>query len=203
MSENSTDTPKSSLVNTLSILVGLIVLLWVLEGIDFLIFDGGLDQFGIRPRTREGLWGIVWAPFLHGDFAHLIANTAPLFVLGLIILLRGRFEFFVITVLCMAIGGFGTWLTGQSHSVHIGASGVVFGYLGFLLSHGLFERRLLSIAMSVGIGALYGGLIWGVLPGQPGISWQGHLFGFIGGVAAARLIARVSKRRLRRAETKS
>jgi membrane associated rhomboid family serine protease len=92
----------------------------------------------------------------------------------------------------MLVSGLGVWLFGAS-GVHVGASGLIFGYLGFLLLRGYFERNFPSILLSLIVGFLYGGAIWGVLPTQPGISWEGHLFGFIGGVLAARLLARRKK----------
>ena len=148
---------------------------------------GALNQYGIRPRTMDGLYGIVYAPFLHGDFAHLIGNTLPFVVLGWLILLEGVGHFFVVYLISSVVAGLGTWIVGAGNSVHIGASGVIFGFLGYLLLSGFFQRSLRSILVSVAVGALYGGLLFGVLPGQPGISWEGHLFGFIGGVLAARV----------------
>ncbi|WP_088892100.1 rhomboid family intramembrane serine protease [Leptolyngbya ohadii] len=170
------------------IILGTIVaLMWGLEFLDAFL-GGALNQFGILPRTIVGLRGIFFAPFLHGNFPHLIANTAPFLVLGWLVMLRRTSDFFVVSAIVMLIGGLGTWLFG-SMAFHIGASGVIFGYLGFLLSRGYFERRFGSILFSIVVGLMYGGLIWGVLPGQPGISWEGHLFGFIGGIVAAKLLA--------------
>jgi membrane associated rhomboid family serine protease len=111
-------------------------------------------------------------------------------VLGWFVMLRRTSDFFTVTAIVMLVSGLGTWLFAPAYTLHIGASGVVFGYLGFLLSRGLFERSIGSILMSVVVGVLYGGAIWGILPGQIGISWQGHLFGLIGGVIAARMLAK-------------
>lgn len=171
------------------ILGGLIVALWLLEIVDWLIFRGSLNAFGIRPRTVDGLWGIFFAPLLHSSFAHLMANTVPLLVLGWFVLLRGTRTFVVVTMVATLISGLGTWLIGPAHSVHIGASGLVFGYFGYLLINSYFERSLTSILWAVVVFFLYGGLLWGVLPQGNGISWQGHLFGFIGGGVAAYLLA--------------
>ncbi|MBD3885462.1 rhomboid family intramembrane serine protease [Phormidium tenue FACHB-886] len=170
-----------------AILVCCVGLMWVLEAID-LFLGGALNQFGIIPRSIVGLRGILFAPLLHGNFPHLIANTVPFLTLGWFVMLRRTSDFFWVTAIAMLIGGLGTWLFAPAATVHIGASGVIFGYLGFLISRGYFERRIGSILISLVIGIFYGGLIWGVLPGQPGISWQGHLFGFIGGIVAARLM---------------
>lgn len=169
------------------ILVGLVALMWIIEILDQLV-GGRLDIYGIYPRHLIGLRGILFAPFLHGNFPHLIANTVPFITLGWLIMLRRTSDFFVVSAIAMLVGGLGTWLFGAP-ALHIGASGVIFGYLGFLLLRGYFERKFASILFSVFVGILYGSLIWGVLPGQPGISWEGHLFGFLGGVLAAKLLA--------------
>ncbi len=169
-----------------------VALMWATECVNFFL-GGRLNQFGILPREVIGLRGIVFAPFLHADFAHLIANTIPFICLGWVVLLRGTNNFFTVTLIVMLIGGLGTWLISSAGTVHIGASGVVFGYLGFLMSRGYFERSLVSIVLSIVVGFFYGGYLWGVLPGRMGISWQGHLFGFMGGVLAARYVARKTR----------
>jgi membrane associated rhomboid family serine protease len=172
------------------ILGGMVLFMWLVEGVDALFFNGALDGFGIRPRTLDGLYGILYAPFLHGSFAHLMANTIPLLVLGWFVLLHGVKRFVFVTITVILISGLGTWLIGPPHSVHIGASGLVFGYFGFLLLNSWFERSLSSVLWAVLVFFLYGSLMWGVLPQGNNISWQGHLFGFIGGGAAAYLLAR-------------
>lgn len=164
-----------------------VALMWGIEIIDQLT-GRSLDRFGIIPRTQMGLRGILFAPFLHGSFSHLISNTIPFLILGWLVMIRQTSDFFVVSAIAMLVGGLGTWLLGTP-AIHIGASGVIFGYLGFLLLRGYFERSLVSIFFSVMVGILYGSLIWGVLPNQPGISWEGHLFGFIGGGIAAWLLA--------------
>ncbi len=179
-----------------AILVFVVGLMWAIEIVDFFL-GGALNSFGIIPRSVIGLRGILFAPFLHGNFAHLIANTVPFVTLGWFVMLRRTSDFFGVTAIVMLISGLGTWLIAPTNTVHIGASGVIFGYLGFLISRGYFERSFGSVLFSVIVGLAYGGLIWGVLPGQLGISWQGHLFGFVGGIAAAWLIAdsRAERRR--------
>lgn len=174
------------------VLLGLVGLMWGIEIADQLFFrpflQTTLDVYGIIPRTSIGLRGILFAPFLHGSFAHLIGNTVPFLVLGWLVMLRETSDFFWVTIIAGFVSGLGTWLFGSS-GVHIGASGVIFGYLGYLLLRGFFERSALSVAISLGVGTLYGSLLWGVFPIQYGISWEGHLFGFIGGVLAAWLLA--------------
>lgn len=172
-----------------SILGTFLAIFWVVEILDRYLFRGRLDRFGVIPHTFIGLRGIIFAPFLHGGFGHLIANTLPFLVLGWFVMLQETSDFFIVTFLTMLVGGLGVWLFAPSGSIHIGASILIFGYLGFLLLRGYFQRNLPSIFLSIVVGLLYGGLIWGILPSQPGISWQGHLFGFLGGVLAAKAIA--------------
>ena len=171
------------------ILGGFIGLIWAIGIID-LVMGGALNTYGIWPHHFIGLRGILFAPFLHGGLGHLIANSIPFIVLGWFVMLQETSDFFVVTAITMLVSGLGTWLFGSPNSIHIGASGLIFGYLGFLLLRGYFERNFPSILLSLVVGCFYGGMIWGVLPTQIGISWQGHLFGFIGGVIAARLLAR-------------
>ena len=171
------------------ILGGFVATIWVIGIID-LVLGGALNVYGIAPHHIIGLRGILFAPFLHGGLGHLIANTIPFIVLGWFVMLQETSDFFVVTAITMLVSGLGTWVFGSPNSVHIGASGLIFGYLGFLLLRGYFERNFPSILLSLVVGFLYGSTIWGVLPTSPGISWEGHLFGFIGGVIAARLLAR-------------
>ncbi|MEM9007230.1 MAG: rhomboid family intramembrane serine protease [Cyanobacteria bacterium P01_F01_bin.86] len=168
----------------------LVALLWGIHLVNFFLFNGRLAIYGIHPRSLSGLQGIIWAPFLHGDFRHLIANTLPFLTLGWLIMLQETGDFLVVTAIAALVSGLGTWLVGMSGSVHIGASGVIFGYFGYLLLRGWFERSVLSLALSVLVIVLYGSLIWGVFPIQQGVSWEGHLFGFVGGGLAARLLAK-------------
>jgi len=160
--------------------------LWVLELVDSYLLAGWLDNFGIRPRDLEGLWGIPLAPFLHGGVGHLAANSFPLAVLGWLTLSRGFLAFARVSLTVTLVGGLGVWLVGADNSVHLGASIVIFGYLGFLLAVGLKTRTIRDILISLVVGTLYGSMVWGVLPGDAGISWEGHLFGFLGGVLSAR-----------------
>lgn len=182
---------SASLGDQLLVLGGLLALMWGVEIVDFFL-RGRLDWFGIIPRTTVGLGGIVFAPFLHGNFRHLIANSVPFIVLGWLVMLRCTSDFWVVSGVSMLVGGFGAWLFGAPRSVHIGASGVIFGYFGFLLVRAWLEKSVSSILLALIAAGLYGGLIWGVLPLQRGVSWQAHLFGLIGGGIAAWLLARES-----------
>ncbi len=164
--------------------------MWLVEIIDLLPHTP-FDQWGIRPRSLRGLTGIVVSPFLHDGFGHLIGNTIPFLVLGCVIAASGTQRFVQVTVIVAVFAGVGTWLVGPAHTVHIGASGLVFGYLTYLMARGFFEHHVGQIAVGLLVLAFYGSLLWGLLP-RPGISWQGHAFGAIGGVAAAWVIHRRS-----------
>ncbi len=176
---------KSATVARFQLLGIVLVTLWLIEIIDFLVFGGRLDRYGIRPRSLAGLWGILFAPFLHGGFNHLLANTIPMLTLSWWVMLRSIGTWLMATMMITLIGGTGTWLLARGGSVHIGASGLIFGYLGFLLGRGYYERTMGAIAVALFILVTYGAMFWGILPTQPGISWESHLFGFIGGIVAA------------------
>ncbi|MCA9837248.1 MAG: rhomboid family intramembrane serine protease [Trueperaceae bacterium] len=174
------------LLKQLRYLLIFVALLWGLELIDTLFFQQRLNLLGIRPRSIDGLKGILFAPLLHGGFAHLATNTLPFLVLGFFVMLRGLSSFIQVTATIWLIGGIGIWLTGGSNTLHIGASIIIFGYLGYLLARAYFERSMVTLMIALFVGLLYGGMMLGVLPIRAGVSWQGHLFGFVGGVLAAR-----------------
>ncbi len=200
MEEREPQTDLWSQLKTPLIVMGsFIALLWAIEIVDQLVLGCTLDSFGIRhclldsfgvrPRTITGLWGILWAPFLHGGFEHLFANTAPLLILGSIIILsRPLKDFFKVSFIVTIISGFGTWLIAPPGQVHLGASGLIFGYFGFLVLSAYFERSCRAIVIALVVLLLYSGIVWGALPQGNGISWQTHLFGFIGGGVSAYLI---------------
>lgn len=164
----------------------LVAVMWAVELVDLLPHTP-FDEWGIRPRQLDGLVGIATAPFLHDGFGHLIGNTIPFLVLGCLIALSGVRRYLEVTGIVLVVSGVGTWLVGPAHTDHIGASGLVFGYLTYLLARGLFERKVGYVLGGLVVLFLYGGVLWGLLP-RPGISWQGHIFGAIGGVVAARVI---------------
>jgi membrane associated rhomboid family serine protease len=171
----------------LALLLGLAAAGWALEILDFVLF-GSLDRFGIRPRSTAGIWGIVMSPFLHAGLGHLASNTLPFLALGGTVLLGGRRVFALVSILVVALGGAAVWMLGPGGTNHIGASLLIFGYLGFLLARGVVERSGFWIVGSLVVLVIYGGLLRGVLPGQTGVSWQGHLFGFLAGAFAARVL---------------
>jgi len=164
--------------------------MWIEEVIDQLFCGGRLDHYGIEPRSFLGLRGIILSPFLHGNFNHLMGNTLPLVVLGFVVMIRRKRDLLYVSVISQLVGGAGVWIIGGTNSLHFGASILVFGYIGYLASRGVFERKLWPILGSLVVLFLYGSLLWGMLPGNPGISWEGHLFGFIGGILSAFLIWR-------------
>jgi membrane associated rhomboid family serine protease len=176
------------------VIVVFVGLLYVVELTDT-ILGNTLDASGVRPREIEGLDGILWAPMLHGGWGHLMANTVPLLVLGFLILLSGVARWAAVTAVVWVVGGLGTWLTGGEQTVHLGASVLAFGWLVYLLVRGFFSRSPTQIMVGVVLLFLYGGLLLGVLPGQPGVSWQGHLFGAVGGVVAAWWLGRRDRER--------
>jgi len=172
-------------------LLYLIAALWLVEIVN-LLFDHQLYRYGIFPRMPQGLVGIPFSPFLHAGVLHLFLNTGPLIVLGGLILVNGRTVFIRATVFITLVSGVGIWLIGRS-AYHVGASALIFGYFGFLLAWGGFDRRIKSLFIALVAFTAYGGLFWGLLPTVSYVSWEGHLCGFLAGIMAAW----VSKRKRR------
>ena len=170
-----------------------VVLLWVIEIIDA-TRGNDLDQYGVQPREGDGLLGILFAPLLHGGWGHLSANTVPALVLGFLVLVSGIARGLQVTAVIWIVGGLGVWLVAPSNTVHLGASVLIFGWLVYLMVRGIFTRRAGEIILGMVLFFMYGGLLLGVLPGQPGISWQGHLFGAIGGALAAWMVGERTER---------
>ena len=165
----------------------IVLLLWIIL---FLGFMYPLENFGIKPRTLDGLPGILFAPFIHGGIDHLIANSISLLVLGSIFLTMERKLSPVLLLHMIVIGGFGTWLIGRSEFTHIGASGVIYGILGYLITMGFFRKNLKAILVSIAVFVLYGGAIWGIFPTAGFVSWESHLCGFIAGIVTAERYAK-------------
>lgn len=183
-------TPRRGDRHRALVLVGaMAALMWIVEVIDQ-IAGGALERYGIEPHRIDGLVGIATAPFLHAGFAHLIGNTIPFLVLGATIALSGLMRVLATTAIVAVVGGLGTWLVASSGSDHIGASGLVFGYATYLIARGFFSRSKLHGAIGVAVLGFYGGsLLLAAFPAD-GISWQGHIFGGVGGVVAARVLER-------------
>ncbi|WP_375001488.1 rhomboid family intramembrane serine protease [Aeromicrobium sp. CTD01-1L150] len=158
--------------------------LWVLEIADA-VLPMRFDEYGIRPRETDALEGIVLAPLLHAGFGHLVSNTVPLLVMGFFLALSGVRTFVAVTAVVWLVSGIGTWFVGQDGSIHVGASGIVFGWLVHLAVRGLVNRDGGQIVLGGIMIIAYGSILWGVLPGTPGVSWEAHLFGALGGLLAA------------------
>ena len=148
-------------------------------------FQTALYQYGILPRTLVGLRGIAMGPFLHGNLEHLVANTVPMLGLGVMVALHGSRVFTVVSLQVLLVSGILVWLSGAM-SYHIGASGLVFGYLGYLITYGWYVKRFIPFVVSILVFLVYGGAVLGVLPSDPHISWYSHLFGFLVGIQSAR-----------------
>ncbi len=171
----------------LQVLVAMVALMWVLEIVD--VAAGDLDRFGIQPREVGSLPEIVSAPFLHVGFGHLIGNTIPFLAMGAAIALAGLARLLAVTGVVGLVSGAGVWLFAGSGTVHLGASGLVFGFAAYLISRGFFSRRIGELALGAVVVAVWGlTLLTGLVP-QDRVSWQGHLFGAVGGVIAARLLS--------------
>ncbi len=167
----------------------LIAILWSVHLVD-VVLPIDFNAYGLRPRTIGGLIGIPLMPFLHGGWGHLISNTIPLALL-LVLLAGSRANSIAIVVGLVLLGGLLLWLFGRG-SIHVGASGLVYGLIAFLIASGFFERRLVPLLVALLVFFLYGGtMLWGVLPSMnQGVSWDGHLFGAIaGGLLAYSLVS--------------
>ncbi|MBO1031657.1 rhomboid family intramembrane serine protease [Tessaracoccus sp. SD287] len=162
----------------------LVAVMWVLEAIDTLL-RGTLDLLGIRPRDLDNIWSIFTAPWLHVGWDHLISNTIPFFVLGFFVLSSSWREWLGATAGAVLVGGLTVWLLAPANSLTLGASGIIFGWFGYLLVRGFITGQVKQIVVSIVVGLLYGGILLGVLPADSGVSWQGHLGGLVGGVLAA------------------
>ena len=161
-------------------------LIWAVSLYGLFVDERLVDALALAPRRIDGLPGILSAPLVHGSFAHLLVNTVPLLILGGLVVIRGVASYLTTTLAIVVLGGLGLWVLGRD-AAHIGASGLIFGYFGVLVGRGYYERRLQSIAVSVLVVVVYGGLIVGVLPRGDRVSWEAHLFGLIAGGLCARV----------------
>lgn len=169
-------------------ILGFLALMWVVEIINGFL-GHRLSAWGILPRSTPGLVGIPLSPILHGSLNHVLSNTIPFLVLGGLVGLRGGQKLVGISLFIIVVGGAAVWLFGRS-SIHVGASGLVFGYFGYLVANGWYDRRPISILAAIAVIVVYGSLVFGVLPTASFVSWEAHLFGLLAGVLAARLTRR-------------
>ena len=194
MSSNEITSRRADRQQGLIVVGAMVALMWLLEIVDQ-VTSANLDQYGIKPHEADGLVGIVTAPFLHAGFGHLEGNTVPFLLLGGAIALSGLRRVVLATAIIALVAGLGVWIFAPSGTDHIGASGIVFGYAAYLIARGLFSRSMVHLVVGVVVIGVYGTtLLFGVAP-RDGISWQGHVFGAVGGVVAARVL---DARRVRR-----
>ena len=168
-------------------LAAFVGLLWVVQVVNWITGYGFNAAFGLIPRHVSGLDGVIAMPLLHGSFAHLLTNTPPLLVMGGLLVATATRALLAVNAAVIGLGGGLVWLFGSS-AIHIGASGLVFGWFGFLVARGFVDRSPVTLGAALLVGFLYGSILWGVLPGQTGVSWEAHLFGAIAGAAAAFLV---------------
>lgn len=179
----------------------LIVIAWAIHIVDWGIGRGAFSGvFGVRPRTFGGLvFGVFLTPFLHAvclkdgepDNSHIVGNTVAFATLGLFVALQGLRLFYMVTIGVALSSGLGIWLFGTEGTRHVGASGVIYGYIGFLLVYRLVASNPLALILGAVAFFMYGWAVVGILPSRPGISWEGHLFGFIGGIVMAYIVSYV------------
>lgn len=186
-------TPGGAALIMLTLLVGL----WVLEFFDQLS-GNALDAYGIETQDVDGLPRIFTAPFLHGGWEHLISNSVPFAVLGFLVLLGGLARWLLSSLISIVASGLAAWFLTPVDSIVLGASGLIFGWLTYLIARGIWSRQTSQVVIGVLVLLVYGGLIWGVLPTAPGVSWQAHLGGAVGGVVAAWLLHRRTGRQATR-----
>lgn len=177
------------------VMLTFVAMLYLIEFIDAALFHGGLDRYGIVARSVPGLSGIIWAPLLHLNWAHLAGNTVPVLLFGFLAMAGGLGQWIVVTTTIWLVSGIGVWLLADPGSNTVGASGLAFGWLAFLLVRGLFNGSFKQILVGLILLFYWGSVLWGLLPGNPEISWQGHLFGALAGILAAWLASRANRGR--------
>ena len=188
MNADNQNNPRENISKYLTPLI-FPILIWIVHIVS-LVLNVDLTRLGLIPRIPIGLLGIITAPLIHADFSHLISNTVPLIILGWIIFSFYRRVAFISFIFIYLLTGMLVWIFARQ-VYHIGASGIVYGYVSFLFFSGIFRRDNTSITLALVITFLYGGLVWGILPGMKGISWESHLFGGISGLIAAYMFRKI------------
>jgi membrane associated rhomboid family serine protease len=177
-----------SWTGALILMAGFAAVLWIVQILNA-IDDYRLDRFGLKPREFDGLWGVVTMPFLHSSYGHLLSNSIPVILIGWVVLLAGVSTWATVTGLVVVGGGVLTWLVGPGDSVIVGASGLVFGWLGYLLARAYFSRRLKWIVVAVLVLVFFGTLLFGLFPSiNSDVSWQAHVCGFVAGIGTGALL---------------
>jgi membrane associated rhomboid family serine protease len=177
-----------SWTGALIVMFSLAAVLWIVQFVNA-ADDYDLDRFGVRPREVDGLWGLVTMPFLHASYAHILSNTIPFVLIGWVLLLSGLRTWATVTAIVVVGGGALTWLVGPGHSVIVGASGMVFGWLGYLLARAYFSRKLKWIVVAILVLVFFGTLLFGLFPTlNSSVSWQAHACGFAAGIGAGALL---------------
>ena len=192
--ETSIEHPRSkdeALLTRFAPILALVAICWAVFVVNNLLLHAQLNQYGIIPRRLDSLPGILFAPFLHSSYKHILANSLPLLVLGAVVCARSKGEFIVVSICGILCGGGLTWLFAR-HAAHIGASGLVFCYFGYISSLAYFRRNIGTLLLSVVCIVVYGGIVRGILPTSVAVSWEGHLAGLLTGIGAAWFMARVS-----------
>jgi membrane associated rhomboid family serine protease len=182
-------------VEGLELLAVLVAVMWIVEVVNALDSNRLDTAGGLYPRNVDHLWAIFTSPFLHAGFGHLLGNTIPFVFMGAIIALRGAARLALVTLIVVIVGGLGTWLISPGGTDTVGASGIVFGYAGYLLTRGLFDRSVTELLTGALVGVLWGAVLIASLIPHGHVSWEGHLAGALGGVIAAWLLARSDRRR--------
>ena len=191
------------IVFRLCCLAAFVAAMWLVHGLNWMVGYNLTFMFGLTPRELSGLDGVIAMPFLHGGMEHLMANTPPTVLMGALLAATATRALIVVNVIIVLLGGALVWLFGAP-AIHIGASGLIFGWFGFLIARGLVDRSPVTLGASLLVGLFYGSMIWGVFPGQPGVSWEAHLFGALAGAAAAFMVrTHVHNPRMRNVERRS
>lgn len=165
--------------------VGFLAVIWAVFVVDAVVFGGRLSQFGLHPRDSSGWYGIFLAPLLHANLAHVMSNSLAGALFASLIAFTSKRLFWQVTLIVTVIAGALTWLIGGINTVHIGASGLVYGWLAFLIVRGFVNKSIVQAILGIILASTYSGLIWGVVPTQAAVSWEMHFFGALGGILAA------------------